>query len=370
MNTSSLNAQPFDIIPLSTETVILSDTDTQWAEDICQHISHGDSQWQTFLKALAMAGVKQWLNDAGLVPAYQQERTPTVSDLDLRVGDYRLCILPIGAVADDTISIPDTAVIGDQAAHLYILAEVQEEVNQVRVITSLRHDQLQQYIQQHASIATQGSYSIPLSQFTVTPEQLLVYLNCLEPETILQPALSGFSELADTITTGMVNAGRWLQGELDTIAEQLAWELLPPLTPAQGFRPVKEEIETIVEELTSQGVAIPLRARGACKEISIAGFPCRLYAWVWPLMEDNTPEWSLFLILGPTPGETLPFGIELAVSDQQEILSRSTLNQESAVTYLYTQVIGYWQEQFMVDISLPNGPTISLPPFGFETSQT
>lgn len=177
---------------------------------------------------------------------------------------------------------------------------------------------------------------------------------------------SQIDEIAETITTGVINVGKWLQGELDTIAEQLAWELLPPLTTAQGFRPVKEEIEDIVAELASQGIELPPRARGACKEIAIAGFPCRLYAWTWSLMTNNVPEWSLFLILGPTPGETMPLGIELTVSDQHTILSRSSLTQETAITYLYAQVIGYWQEQFVVNISLPNGSTISLPPFGFQ----
>ena len=366
MNTSSLNTQPFDAYPLSTETVILSDTATRWATDICQDISDEETQWQAFLSALAVAGVKQWLSDAELAATCPQETAPASN---LEIGDYRLCILPIGTVTDDTVSIPETAVVGDQAAHLYILAEVQEESDQVRVVTSLRHDQLQQYIQQQQPPHTQG-YSIPLSQFRVTPEQLLLYLSCLEPSAIIQPALSRLSELTNTITTQVVNAGKWLQGELDTVAEQLAWELLPPLTPAQGFRPVKEEIEHIVDELTSQGIEIPPRARGACKEINLAGFPCRLYAWVWPLMTEDSPEWSLFLILGPTPGETLPIGIELAVSDQQELLSRSILSQKTTVTYLYTQVIGYWQEQFGVTVSLPNGPTISLPSFGFEIPQS
>ncbi|MDV3353794.1 DUF1822 family protein [Leptolyngbyaceae cyanobacterium CCMR0082] len=368
MNTSSLDPQQFDIIPLSTETVMLSTTSTQWATDICQDISDDDSQWQTFLRALAMAGVKQWLEDTGLLPADLQETTFTQSS-NLNVGDYRLWVLPMGSVVDDAVSIPTVAVTGDQAAHLYVLAEVQEEVNQVRVVTGLRHDQLQQYVQQHTPTDTQA-YTVPLDRFVVTPEQLLLYLNCLEPETIIQTAPSSqLSAIAETITTGVVNVGRWLQGELDAMAEQLAWELLPPLTPAHGLRPVKEEIENIVEELTSQGIEIPIRARGACKKINLAGFPCRLYAWVWPLMVDDVPEWSLFLILGPTPGETLPVGIELMVSDQQEILSRSTLTQETSVTYLYTQVIGYWQEQFIVDIGLPNGPTMTLPPFGFEISQ-
>jgi len=366
MNTPSLGIQQFDVIPLSTDTVMLSTASTQWATDICQDIPDGDSQWQTFLRALAVAGVQHWLDNAGLASTYPKNIAPA-SEVNLTVGDYRLCVLPMGGLSDDIVMISAT-VMGAQAAHLYILADVQEEVDQVRVVTGLRHDQLQQFLQRQPSPTAQG-YGIPLEQFTVTPEQLLLYLNCLEPETMIQPTVPDqISEMVETIATGVVNAGKWLQGELDTIAEQLAWELLPPLTPAQGFRPVKEEIEDIVEELASQGIAIPQRARGAFKEINMAGFPCRLYAWVWPLMTGDIPEWSLFLILGPTPGETLPLGIELTVSDQQEQLSRSALTQETAVTYLYAQAMGYWQEQFMVAIGLPNGPTINLPPFRFEAA--
>lgn len=361
MTTPSLEIQQFDLVPLSAETVVLSTASTQWATDICQTIADDDTQWQTFLRALAVAGVSQWLRDAGLAPTYAKTTAPT-ADINLRVGDYRLCVLPIDSLSDDTVTVP----IGTQAAHLYLLADVQEEVNHVRIVTSLRHDQLLQYMQHQTNLEDQG-YSIPLSQFTVTPEQLLLYLNCLEPETIIQPARPrSINEVAETITTGVVNVGKWLQGELDALAEQLAWELLPPLTTAQGFRPVKGEIEDIVAELISQGIEIPPRAQGACKEIAIARFPCRLYAWTWSLMTENVPEWSLFLILGPTPGETMPLGIELTVSDQQTVLSRSSLTQETTVTYLYAQVIGYWQEQFTVAIGLPHGTTISLPPFGFQ----
>ena len=361
MNTPSLGIQQFDVIPLSTDTVMLSTASTQWATDICQDIPDGDSQWQTFLRALAVAGAQQWLDAAGLVSTYPKNIAPA-PEVNLTVGDYRLCVLPMGGLSDDTVRI-SAAAVGEQAAHLYVLVDVQEEVDQVRVVTGLRHDQLRQLLPD----STAQGYDIPLERFTVTPEQLLLYLNCLDSETILQPTVPDhIGEMVETIAMGVVNAGKWLQGELDTIAEQLAWELLPPLTPAQGFRPVKAEIEDIIEELASQDIAIPQRARGAFKEINMAGFPCRLYAWVWPLMTGDVPEWSLFLILGPTPGETLPLGIELTVSDQQEPLSRSALTQETAVTYVYAQVIGYWQEQFVVAIGLPNGPTINLPPFRFE----
>ncbi|MEM7062548.1 MAG: DUF1822 family protein [Cyanobacteria bacterium P01_B01_bin.77] len=364
MTTPFLENQQFDLVPLSAETVVLSTASTQWATNICQDIADSELQWQSFLRALAVAGISQWLRDAGLSSTYAKATAPT-AEVNLKVGDYRLCVLPIDSLGDEAVTIS----VGAQAAHLYLLAEVQEEVNHVRVVTGLRHDQLQQYMRHHPNLDDQG-YKIPLSQFTVTPEQLLLYLNCLEPEAIIQPARSRpINEVAETITTGVVNVGKWLQGELGAIAEQLAWELLPPLTPAQGFRPVKEEIEDIVAELISQGIEIPPRARGACKEIAIAGFSCRLYAWTWSLTTDDVPEWSLFLILGPTPGETMPLGIELTVSDQQTVLSRSVLTQETTVTYLYAQVIGYWQEQFTVNIGLPHGSAISLPPFEFQVDQ-
>lgn len=364
MNTTSPDTQQFDLVPLAAETVVLSATSTQWATNSCRDIADDDDQWQAFLRALAVAGVDQWLSGTGLAPIYSKTTAPT-AEINLRVGDYRLCILPIDGLSDDTITVS----VGTQAAHLYLLAEVQEEVNHVRVVTGLRHDQLLQYVQPRSNPES-SSYSIPLTQFTVTPEQLLLYLNCLEPEKIIQPSRANYpNEIAEAITTGVVNVGKWLQGELGTLAEQLAWELLPPLTPAQGFRPVREEIEDIVVELVSQGIEIPPQARGAYKAIAIPGFACRLYAWTWPLMTDNVPEWSLFLILGPAPGETMPFGIELTVSDQQTILSSMSLTQETAATYLYAQVIGYWQEQFTVTIGLPHGATINLPPFGFQVEQ-
>jgi hypothetical protein len=90
---------------------------------------------------------------------------------------------------------------------------------------------------------------------------------------------------------------------------------------------------------------------------------CELYTWVWSLVGANEPEWSLFLVLGPTAGETLLEGTELTVRDDRKVLARTMVGCDR--TYLYTQVIGTWQERFWVQVSVPGEERVMLPGFCF-----
>ena len=138
-----------DFFPVATETIMLSNTSTQWAKRVCHPIADTDEQWHSFLRALAIAGFEQWLNQGNttLSITYPQNSAPQ-RDANIQVGDFQLCILPMGALKDDRVAIPAAVVTGENAAHLYVLVEVHEEVEQVRVLSGLRHDQLRQYLRQ------------------------------------------------------------------------------------------------------------------------------------------------------------------------------------------------------------------------------
>ncbi|MBE9068915.1 DUF1822 family protein [Leptolyngbya cf. ectocarpi LEGE 11479] len=354
--------------PITTKTIMLSPTSTQWAADICQTVTDLDDQWQSFMRALAIAGFEQWLNESStpLIMTYPRTAAPQ-TDTHVQVGDFRLCILPMGTLQDEQVRIPAAAVTSRDKAHLYVLVEVHEEIDQVHVGPGLRHDQLSNLLPQHAD---GESYVVPVEQFTVRPEKLLWYLSCLEPEAII-PAVE--TAPVPSPIKAIINTGIWLQGQLDTVAEQLAWQFIPSLTPSYGLRGSEmrdsekptEKLVPILETLKRQGVEIPTEAVGACKSISVGETVCQVYTLLWELPE--THEWSLFVLVGPAGDQPLPVGMELQVSEQAVVMSRSELRHDSVTTFLYIQVIGNLDEQFTVEIGAPDGETLTLPAFGFES---
>lgn len=355
--------------PITPETIMLSPTITQWAADVCQPITDLDEQWQSFMRALAIAGFEQWLNESStpLTLTYPRTAAPQ-TDTHVQVGDFRLCILPMGTLQDEQVRIPATAVTGRNKAHLYVLVEVHEEIDQVHVGPGLRHDQLGNLLSQHAD---DESYLVPVEQFMVRPEKLLWYLSCLEPEAII-PVVEK-NPVSGPIKA-VINTGTWLHGQLDTVAEHLAWQFLPSLVPSYGLRGSEmresenpmERLVPILETLKRQGVEIPTEAVGACKTISVGETVCQVYTLLWELPE--TQEWSLFALVGPAGDQPLPVGMKLQVSEQAMVLSRSELRHDSVTTFLYIQVIGNSDEQFTVEIGSPDGTTLTLPAFGFESA--
>jgi hypothetical protein len=178
--------------------------------------------------------------------------------------------------------------------------------------------------------------------------------------------------LADTLqmlTQPAVNAGRWLLGELDELAQELSWVLLPSLAPATAMRSPAEEFQAIVTQLKQTEVEIPLEARGAYRDLRLAGMPLRLYAITWPLLCDSIPEWTLLLVLGATPGSNLPPDLLLRVSDQTGILVERVLDAQQRNSYFFTRVVGTWDEKFIVTVSLPSGIEQTLPPFSFNPEE-
>lgn len=160
-----------------------------------------------------------------------------------------------------------------------------------------------------------------------------------------------------------IDVGRWLRSELDRVARELEWVLLPDLTTVGAFR-TTTEFTPLIRELQGQGVAIPPQARGAYQELPLGGYRLRLYAITWSLFpqSDRSAEWTLLLILGARSG-SLPLGAQLRVSDLTGVLYEQTL--ESPIPYLFARVVGTMAEQFVVSVGLTTEEEVSFPPFGF-----
>jgi len=185
-------------------------------------------------------------------------------------------------------------------------------------------------------------------------------------ETSLQQHLSDIFQL---ITQPAINVGRWLWDELDTLAEQ-TWNLLPNIAPQPVMRSPVEEFTVISSQLQQKGLEIPVQARGAYQDLSLAGVPLRLYAATWYLLSESEPNsWTLLLILGTPALASLPHNLKLRVSDQSGILVEQEVNLELGNTYLFTRVVGNFDEKFLVSVSLGDGVEVTLPTFVFDMSR-
>ncbi|MGB3757001.1 MAG: DUF1822 family protein [Rivularia sp. (in: cyanobacteria)] len=278
------------------------------------------------------------------------------------------------------------------------------------------------------------NYEIPLTWFCNEPDRLLLYLNCLEPTAISLPAIPAnrvenlglvknelirilpelktqelwetltweqasvvltnrelidwiynlqtqeetsstisrqkhLSDIFKLITQPAINVGRWLWDELDALAEE-TWNLLPNIAPQPVMRSPVEEFTVLSSQLQQKGLEIPVQARGAYQDLSLAGVPLRLYAVTWHLLSESEPDsWTLLLILGTPALESLPSNLKLRVSDQTGILVEQEVNPELGNSYLFTRVVGNFDEKFLVSVSLGDGVEITLPSFAFDISR-
>lgn len=436
--------------PVPWQVVTLSDDQVESAAHLSQTAIDESQQWNVYLQALGLGGFERWLSERTsnlllqkydctlLRPGYANLFTGVCN---LYVGKFTLCLLIMGSLTDTCVSVPRGAVeLPEFTPDFYVLLEVQEEQDQILVRGCLSYEQLLQARQVvPLSPNPDWTYSLSLSWFESSPDDLLLWLHCLEPAprptpfplphpsasellselTPLLPQIQApgcqlwqvlsweqgaavlvHPEIVDglyqaqrflsrNLAPGLksqppdnptfaepsglihqaINVGLWLRDELDELAQQLSWVLLPPLTPE--LRTTEEEVEAIIGELKQEGMEIPRQARGAYRDLRWAETSLRLYAITWPVLSPaNTPEWTLLLILGSQPHLRLTSEIRLRVHDSSQLLVEQTLTPESE-EYLYARVVGTWEEQFWVSVQLngPVGSTISLPPFRFDLGE-
>ena len=286
---------------------------------------------------------------------------------------------------------------------------------------------------------TDWTYDLPLTWFSSETDDLLLYLRCLEPNAIALPNLSpsnidlqtrlesllpqlqsteslqevltweeaapilsnpnllawlyqlktsntstsdalaalrtSLASTVENITQTAINVKAWLSDELDRVARNLAWTLLPPPAIAPiGLRDLQavnrespaEEFAAIVSQLRASGEDIPTNARGACQDFTLASYGLRLFAVTWEVAETEVPEWSLLLVLGARLGSYLPQGLKLQVSEGETLLDEKVVAQDTDDSYVYTQVIGELNEQFTVEITTADGNSMTLPNFVFD----
>jgi len=373
---SELETIPIEAIALSPEIM-------QQAIALSQN---ADRQWQTYLDAIAYLTICEWL----------RERSPNLDSREitnrqanihyLEVNGFTLYILGTTPSSGDMVEIPADilqpqspirANSPDLSNTFIVIVEIYEEIEQALILGFSHHLQLVKHLANLADLIIdlkcdrlENTYQVPLSLFDDDPEQLLLYLQNLEP--IKAFSLANVTESIN-IPELILNTGLWFQEQLDEIAQNLAWHLLPAWQPnyglgmrSLGLRSSEMELETIINELTHLNVKVPSSAKAAYQDFQLGDRHLRLYATVWADSNYSTnPEWSLLLVLGCQAISEIPYGVRMRVRDQQKVLIERHLDESSQDLYIYACVTGDRTETFSVSISLPSGVMLTLPAFAF-----
>lgn len=315
--THEWEALPMESIQLSLEQMEYA---TQMAQSVEQH------RWDVYLHQLARLGVKQWLGD----------RAP---DLELResanhltVGDFTLHVITPGLFINSTINLPNPL----PKVHFYVLVEVIEEQQQVRISGSLNHHQLNSLVKSHIN-RVEGITTIPLAGFDPDPNHLLLQLRCLNSEAI--------SVMPVSTALPPINIAAWLQNQLDAVVQTMDWILLPAQTLAPAMRDT--QLSTIRMNLARGGTNIPPESIGAYRQLRWAGGSLALYAFTWAMPQ---PEWGMVIVVAPDSTPQMPADTRLQIRDETQFLVDATSGNLASVL-IHGQVIGQWGEPFWVTVT-------------------
>ena len=442
-----------DFEGLPPESLSLSSEAINQAVQLSNQIINSEQQWQTYVHGLALSAFESWLNfRVPQMPVNSNEcsiKQPPYANMikgvfNLEVGEFKVCLIATGSLDDTVISIPRAVVdLPEYIAHFYVLVNVKEEQEEAYIDAFISYDQLIEQKQlDNLEPQLDWSYDVPWDWFNSEPDNLLLYLRCLEPTAIALPVSSTnrvinrnqiqeqlqslipqlqsgrtslwqlidwetavpilsdgellnwlyqaqtgqisltqraslTEQLAQTgrrLTQEVINVGSWLQNEMDELAQNLAWNLLPAPTFAlsslrllRGTQPQSptEEMEMIIAQLRDSGMNIPVEARGAYQDFTFSGNPLRLYAVTWAIESEDMPEWSLLVVLGSQPEHQLPANLRLQLKEDETILDEQVVEPNSVDGYLYSRVIGSYQEQFSLTIIGESGESLNLAPFSF-----
>jgi Protein of unknown function (DUF1822) len=202
-------------------------------------------------------------------------------------------------------------------------------------------------------------------------EQLQPYSES-QAQASLSPSNQGFNR-------AVINSWIWMQDQLDQASHLWGWTLQPAL--AAEFRttqpsPSSEQrtYGAAIAALCDRGITLPNQDYNACLDFNLGTDQLRLRAIPIPAIpspENPAPilEWRLVVILDAQPEHKLAKGITLQVSDDQDVLDQQVSDQGSDDAYLFSCVVGGWDEQFTITIQNADGTSLTLPPFAFQPDQ-
>jgi Protein of unknown function (DUF1822) len=202
--------QPTELRFLLPETAFLEPHQVSQAQELSAEASAEKSiipselyQWQTYIQALALIGLTQWLSDrlTGFSLCDPEQASIWHSHVMLQLGEFKLCLIAVEHVLDEIVHVPDMAIA--LTAHFYLFIEVVEEQAQVILRGLLRHDQLGALLPPTST----KDYELPLAAFDPEPHHLLSYYQFLAPARFADTASVALPQ-----TAASHRLGQWLQG--------------------------------------------------------------------------------------------------------------------------------------------------------------
>jgi hypothetical protein len=259
-------------------------------------------QWQTYLRMLALKGFEAWL----------QQRSP---ELDCQTMTH---LLP-------------RSILETTAPDFYVLVEVLEEQGRVEICGALSQVQLQR---QDWEALEQDSEEVflPLSWFELEPNQLLLYLRCLEPMAATQP---------QPVPSPVVNLSQWLEGQFDQLWNDIESLFAPPLVLQWRNRDhaACERVRIVDWESNSEpkSLAFRLAPESVAVVVSIA-------------LESKTQR-EIAVQIRPTKNRAyLPNDLAVRLLDgTRQELSQAKATQSNSIQF---ELSGQPGEQFYLELSL------------------
>ena len=292
-----------------TETISLEPEQYDEALELSNQVVNEAGKWQIYLQTLALFSFEEWLKKREPEMPVQREQASVLQPqyanvidavCNLRVGEFKVCLIPSISFSDEEIAIPRAVVdLPELIAHFYVVIGIEQDLDVAAIRGFLRYDQLVNYRPQLQSEAD-WTYQIPLAWFNREPDELLLFLQCLDPTAIplpeipttrqatlsqMQAALinllpqvhnrhlwqvltweqgvvvlttpdllnwlyqsltenttvltNHLSDLLQILTQQAVNVRRWLRNQMDDVM-QLSWEVLPVPSPLRGAEATRE----------------------------------------------------------------------------------------------------------------------------------
>lgn len=376
------------------EIIALDPEEMETAQLLGQRTQSSGKRWSVYLNALALAGLRQWLRTRSLSfqihDAHSVIIEPAIDDgisavCGLVANQFRITVIAIEPDDHPTVPIPKTVFDRvDLKSHFYLFISIYEEVEAVGLHGYIVHDQIPQVL-----AINQDYYELSRDRLTPDFNHLLLHLTCLEPTPIAVPQTSlqaAPPPIRQLLTQPILNTARWFQTQvqeavetIDAVAEELAWQLLPPLSVASALRELPtpedwsrveiESLRSILQDIVRQGVqVVPEEVRAVVRQLYLGSLALQMYVVISPLVNDQgaIDEWSLLLILKRNDQQPLGHGIQLLVhsSCSSEVVQQVTSSDLTG--YLFTQIIAELQEFLSITIADPTGTSLVLPLMQFE----
>lgn len=195
----SFNSEALDYASIPVEAITLELTQIQQAAKRAELLPTA-RQWTVYIQALALAGFEQWVAQRDL------GSLQLPSDLEflaysywlnavcrLQLGKVKICLLPLDNHTGGLVEIPRAVVeLPNLTADIYLLVEVQEELELVLIGNCLNYTEIVQMLgsqlnyRRHSDEELEStaweqdwSYFLPTSCFHLTSEDILVWLKCM-----------------------------------------------------------------------------------------------------------------------------------------------------------------------------------------------